>query len=261
MATTAPGSPYVESSDLVANYPAVSEALAERVDTVGVLPFADSTARGTAIPSPTEGQYTYLQDTNATEYWDGSAWVAAGAAPGLVLVTPTSIANSGGSASLSGGAVTFTGVTSVSLNGVFTSAYQNYRIVLNYYASDYDDFFRIRMRAAGTDAAGSNTYRSQYVYWRAGSMFPDGLLADYARFAKIGNGQQDSATIDVFNPQLAVSTRLHSHATYGGSSNGVVDNYLATMLHTAATAYDGITLWPSTPDTMTGTARIYGYQN
>jgi hypothetical protein len=71
MATTAPGSPYVESSDLVANYPAVSEALAERVDTVGVLPFADSTARGTAIPSPTEGQYTYLQDTNATEYWDG----------------------------------------------------------------------------------------------------------------------------------------------------------------------------------------------
>ena len=75
MATTAPGSPYVESSDLVANYPAVSEALAERVDTVGVLPFADSTARGTAIPSPTEGQYTYLQDTNATEYWDGSAWV------------------------------------------------------------------------------------------------------------------------------------------------------------------------------------------
>ena len=78
MATTLPGSPYVESSDLVAGYPGVSESLAERVDTVGVLPFADSTARGTALPSPTDGQYSYLQDTNATEYWDGAAWVAVG---------------------------------------------------------------------------------------------------------------------------------------------------------------------------------------
>ena len=78
MANTPEGTPYVESSDLVANYPAASLALANRVDLVGVLPFADSAARTTAISSPADGQYSYLQDTNATEFWNGSAWVAAG---------------------------------------------------------------------------------------------------------------------------------------------------------------------------------------
>ena len=35
MATTAGGTPYVESSDLVADYPTVSLALAEHIDTIG----------------------------------------------------------------------------------------------------------------------------------------------------------------------------------------------------------------------------------
>ena len=78
MANTLPGTPYVESSDLVANYPAVSESLAERVDLVGILPFASSTARGTALPTPTDGQFSYLQDTNSTEFWNGAAWIPAG---------------------------------------------------------------------------------------------------------------------------------------------------------------------------------------
>ena len=89
MATTAPGSPYVESSDLVANYPAVSEALAERVDLVGVLPFASAAARTTALPTPTDGQYSYLQDTNATEFYNGSAWTAVAGGKILQVVRAT----------------------------------------------------------------------------------------------------------------------------------------------------------------------------
>jgi hypothetical protein len=52
MALTPEGTPYVESTDLVANYPAASLSLANRVDLVGVLPFADAAARTAAIPSP-----------------------------------------------------------------------------------------------------------------------------------------------------------------------------------------------------------------
>jgi hypothetical protein len=40
-----------------------------------VIVFADAAARGTAIPSPVEGMLTYLQDTNAYESWNGSAFV------------------------------------------------------------------------------------------------------------------------------------------------------------------------------------------
>jgi len=78
MAVTPVGNPYVESSDLVANYPGVSEALAERIDVVGVNPFADSAARATAIPSPTEGMMSSLNDTDAVERYDGATWKPVG---------------------------------------------------------------------------------------------------------------------------------------------------------------------------------------
>ena len=40
--------------------------------------FADATARDAAITSPSEGQHCFLSDTDAFQYYTGSAWVAAG---------------------------------------------------------------------------------------------------------------------------------------------------------------------------------------
>jgi len=55
MATTAAGTPYVESSDLVANYPGVSLALANHIDTLGkvlqVVRATDATDRLTTSTS------------------------------------------------------------------------------------------------------------------------------------------------------------------------------------------------------------------
>lgn len=54
-----------------------------------VIVFADATARSTALTSPTEGMVTYLSDTNALEYYTGSAWATVGADTTLtnVLIT------------------------------------------------------------------------------------------------------------------------------------------------------------------------------
>jgi hypothetical protein len=43
-----------------------------------VMVFADSAARTSAIASPQEGMISYLKDTNATQYYSGSAWVTIG---------------------------------------------------------------------------------------------------------------------------------------------------------------------------------------
>jgi hypothetical protein len=91
MALTPEGTPYVEASDLVAAYPAASLSLANRVDLVGVLPFADSAARTTALPSPSDGQYSYLQDTNSTEFWNGASWQAIGSGKILQIVNATKL--------------------------------------------------------------------------------------------------------------------------------------------------------------------------
>jgi hypothetical protein len=43
-----------------------------------VMTFADSGARGSAIGTATEGMLTYLEDTDAYQSWNGSAWVGVG---------------------------------------------------------------------------------------------------------------------------------------------------------------------------------------
>ena len=47
-----------------------------------VMVFASSAARSSAITSPQEGMITYLKDTNATEYYSGSAWLPVGSTTG-----------------------------------------------------------------------------------------------------------------------------------------------------------------------------------
>jgi hypothetical protein len=65
-----------------------------------VMTFADSTARGSAIGTATEGMLTYLADTNSFEYWNGAAYQSIGAsAPTNATVTTayTAVAaNAGG---------------------------------------------------------------------------------------------------------------------------------------------------------------------
>jgi hypothetical protein len=45
-----------------------------------VMVFASAAARTSAIASPQEGMISYLKDTNATQYYSGSAWVTIGGA-------------------------------------------------------------------------------------------------------------------------------------------------------------------------------------
>jgi hypothetical protein len=51
-----------------------------------VMVFADSTARAAAITSPQEGMITFLKDTDSTEYYSGSAYVAIGAPAAATFV-------------------------------------------------------------------------------------------------------------------------------------------------------------------------------
>jgi hypothetical protein len=62
----------------------------------GIPVFASSVERdaafgGTGEKTLAEGQYAYLEDTNATQFYDGATWQPVGVAPGLVLVKTQTI--------------------------------------------------------------------------------------------------------------------------------------------------------------------------
>jgi len=65
-----------------------------------VMTFADSDARGSAIGTATEGMLTYLEDTNAFEYWNGSAWEGLVSIPsptnGTITTAYTAVAGNAG---------------------------------------------------------------------------------------------------------------------------------------------------------------------
>lgn len=233
MANTLPGTPYVESSDLVANYPAVSESLAERVDLVGVLPFADAAARTTALPTPTDGQYSYLQDTNSTEFYNGSAWVAAGVAPGLVHINTT----------------TFTSVASVALNNIFSSDYDNYTIWMYSTKTSYID---ARLRVSGVDAAGSD-YDARLLNVFGASV--SSSLQTNGTAMQIGENITVTYTnIDLFNPFQASKTVLKFD---NFDETDVRNRYI---VHKLSTSYDGMNFLART-GSMTGIIRVYGLKN
>jgi len=51
-----------------------------------VMVFDDDTARGSAIPSPSEGMVTYLKDTDSVEKYDGSNFVGIADPPAILQV-------------------------------------------------------------------------------------------------------------------------------------------------------------------------------
>jgi hypothetical protein len=104
----------------------------------------------------TSASSTYLTQAAGITAATASASYAPVAAGGLVQITPTSIAATGGSGSISStGAVSFTSASAISLNGCFTSSYQNYRI-LYIFAPSTSQSHTLRLRLNGTDASGSN---------------------------------------------------------------------------------------------------------
>ena len=244
MAVTPVGNPYVESSDLVANYPGASEALAERIDIVGVNPFANAAARATAIPSPVEGQMASLNNDDKVYRYDGAAWVAVGVDPGITLITSS----------------TFSAVSSVSVNNCFTSDYTNYRLIFNV-SHGTNNTKLMRLRASGTDNTDS-TYNWAGYYLRtdasaAGNIRSSAQTSWVLITASVS--QSYRGVMDIIAPALSQVTTATGTAntkeTDGGKyvwqSGGSFEN---------TNSFDGFT-FTTGGGTISGTIRVYGYKD
>ena len=177
---------------------------------------------------------------------------------GLDLITPTSIAYSGGSASVSGGQITFSGISSISLNGCFSSTYENYRIIIRA-SHPSGEYLNARLRSSGTDnTASSYQYNSQQAFntsWtalRAGAA--SATIGDFGYFHSTSAG----LFCDISGPALTAPTSwIYTGSYFTGTTHSSL--YGATI-HSASTSFDGITFYPLS-STITGTIRVYGYKN
>jgi hypothetical protein len=177
-----------------------------------------------------------------------NAWTISGTsdAPGSVLMTPSGVVNG----TLSGGEVSFSAASTLSVNGCFNSTYDAYNVVIQL-AQSVDTTIALRMRASGTDASGAN-YDTQVVLNASTSVTAARVLT--ATSANFGYASTDHfSTIDFHSPALAATTYFMSKGYYGPGAS----SFLFFGRHAVSTAYDGFTIIPGS-GTITGKLRVYG---
>ena len=211
---------------------------------------AGVTLTGT-VTVPQYGSVTIMR--TASNAWTISG---AGSAPGMDLITPTSVAGSG--VTLSGGQVSFSAATAVSVNGCFTSAYENYVIELSITSLSASAGINLRYRAAGSDTT-TSTYN--YAQSRAGRTSTiDGVSTvsgTVIQLAFQATGYPLQSRIDIFrgNTSGLVGHLSHTH-TYDGGYLVVVQSGICLQ----STAHDGFTIYPGSGN-VTGNLRLYGLRN
>jgi hypothetical protein len=177
---------------------------------------------------------------------------------GLRLLVPTSAVNGTVGAT---GAVTFSAVSSVSLNGCFTSTYDNYEIVFNIVSTNDADV-KFRWRVGGADNSSANYSWTQAGTFASTSGFSGGQTNNdtSARFATSNAASsQKFGKYTFFNPFATATSGYSGTQTY---SSGTA-NYNGSVMglgFNGTTSFDGFTLFPAA-GTITGTIRVYGYKN
>jgi len=182
-------------------------------------------------------------DTLAAAFWneqvrDNSAYLKAEAdAVGAVFV----------------GSTTFTAAASFSLNNVFSAAYQNYLVVMQYVASA-ETSANIRLRVGGLDNDTASSYTRERLISASGAV--TGANVNGAEWATsiVANANQCTAQIILTRVAEAIGTGIQAVSV---RSNAVA---ITGGFHNHTVAYDGMTLTPAA-GTFTGVARVYGMRN
>lgn len=176
---------------------------------------------------------------------------------GLVPVVPTTIAISSGTATAnSNSSISFSAVTSISLNNVFTSAYANYLLVWDITTSQ-DAVPAFRLRSNGTDTTtGYMAGRFYQIDTTIGGQ-NNGSNASWGVTPTAVQKFEGSMTL--YKPFLSANTHGH-HSSFMVSSNTsatTIAQQHGTQAYLSTTSYDGVTLY-SNVGTMTGTLTVYG---
>jgi hypothetical protein len=178
---------------------------------------------------------TVVAGLNQDGVWSGSA------EPGLVLLNTTS----------------FSGVSSQSINNVFSATYQNYKIVINAvgtHTNPTTSALEFRLRLAGVDNS-ANNYDFMQMLRNDGAFVSSMNTGTTSQIAFMGD-RRISSVIDIFSPAEAAFTNFVVNQFSKGTAN--TNGGLLSGIHIVATAFDGFTLLVGS-GTMTGTVRIYGY--
>jgi hypothetical protein len=198
--------------------------------------------------------------------WTGSAWAdLASATTDLTPYSTTAQMNTaiGASAGLTLiNSTTFSAAANVSFNNVFSSTYDNYRVVWELTNSTAGTYFSMRMRASGTDNTSANYWNNRGLLSQtsAQSISDTSAQTAFLAFMERDTGPASGA-YEIYSPYKTTETTLFGTYQFRYYSPYNQHTALKTGSMSVTTSYDGFTVFPAATSTMTGTIKIYGYKN
>jgi hypothetical protein len=198
------------------------------------------------------------------KYYDGSDWQYA--AIGKIGPTgPTGVTGATGATGPTAGMVllnttSFSAVASQSVNDVFSSSYDNYKILINVTSSD-NEGLAFRYRVSGADNTTSNYHQHIAFVSSASGSYSGANYASATNFyVSSSNGINAIKGIDltVYNPFLSTNTLLtglHTHSAAAGAGNyngGFMEGGFS-----ATTSFTGFSIFPNS-GTITGSISVFG---
>ena len=151
----------------------------------------------------------------------------------------------------------------VTMNDIFTSTYNDYKIILTLNGASDSNKLRMQLTTSGTPV--TSGYAAGCFIGDYTSGAPPVINYGYAESGNfvlgyIPNGSSQNANIqfDMYGPQATQKTAINGQTTsvWSGAANagGAVIGFLDST-----TSYDGIKILNSANTNMTGTIAVYGY--
>jgi hypothetical protein len=151
-------------------------------------------------------------------------------------------------------AASITAGTVSNFNNVFTSAYDNYRIIIAGKAVSSSATITYQNLLATVPAATNYRYSSWYAVGATSGVNHFSAGTTSAILGYLTTGSDDFIVMDFANPALAKMTNGNTQINYGDATMTV-----GSVLHTTATAYDGFRITSS--QNVNATIKVYGYRN
>ncbi len=152
----------------------------------------------------------------------------------------------------------FTTVTSVSLNNVFSNTYKQYKIVTDVESAGNANVL-FRLRASGSDNSSTN-YRRTYLVGTSTSVVGANETSQtvWSGFGRAESGVRQCNITEVLNPFQSTNTTAYS--SFVPAASGSLEVIALCYDISVTTSYDGFTIAPGfDATTFTGTVSVYGY--
>ena len=148
----------------------------------------------------------------------------------------------------------FTAVSDVATDSLFSSTYDVYRIVLSFTSTGSNNI-ALNLRSGGVDT--STNYVLQTL--QADDTTVNAARASTANFANFGSTGINAITIDMFNPNIASRTNYFVRMIRDTGGGATANQFVNACTQTDATQFTGIKFIPGT-GTITGSFTVYGYE-